>query len=201
LMSTSQTTVVWQACAMMRARTLSASARASASRSSLLGGGCAARADRERPGSVASALCSSAAAFGCGIGQRPRRASTIPRAWSKSVSEARQHSRWSDDDWGRSSAVTVQSVQLAGMSERLPSGSTTSNNSVPRRLMVPITGNERPSDGCRSRRIVTDLEMSRRQVVCDDFLRHHPARATAQIGGPPHRRPARAMPPRKRGCG
>jgi hypothetical protein len=31
---------------------------------------------------------------------------------------------------------------------------------VPRRLMADITANERPSNGCRSRRIVTDREMS-----------------------------------------
>jgi hypothetical protein len=122
------------------------------------------------------------------------RASTIPRAWSKSVSEARQQSRWSDDDWGRSSAVTVQSVQLAGMSERLPSGSTTSNNSMPRRLMVPITGNERPSNGCRSRRIVTDLEMSRRQVVCDDFLRHDQPELADPFPGTADRRQAHHPP-------
>jgi hypothetical protein len=35
---------------------------------------------RENPWSVASQLSSSAAGFGCGIRQRPRRASTIPRA-------------------------------------------------------------------------------------------------------------------------
>jgi hypothetical protein len=64
-----------------------------------------------------------------------------------------------------------QLVQLAGMSERLPSGSTTSNSKMPRRFIAPITCNERPSNGCRSRRIVTKLDMSRRWVVCDGFLR------------------------------
>src|SRR5580700_12151124 len=59
------------------------------------------------------------------------------------------------------------------MSARLPSGSTTSNDSVPRRLMADITANERPSNGCRSRRIVTDREMSWRWVVCGNFLRQH----------------------------
>src|SRR6202795_4248916 len=44
------------------------------------------------------------------------------------------------------------------MSERLPSGSTTSNSRTPRRFMAPITCNERPSNGCRSRRIVTKLD-------------------------------------------
>jgi hypothetical protein len=123
------------------------------------------------------------------------RASTIPRAWSKSVSEARQHSRWSDDDWGRSSAVTVQSVQLAGMSERLPSGSTTSNNSVLRRLTADITANKRPSNGCRSRRIVTDLEEVRPRLsgeatlvrFADDFVMtfetHHDAQRVLEVLG------------------
>jgi hypothetical protein len=97
------------------------------------------------------------------------RASAIPRAWSKSASEARQASRGSDRDGGGPPAAG-QSVQPAGMRERLPSGSTTSSNKVPRRLMVPITGNERPSNACRSRKIVTELEMSRRWVVCDGFL-------------------------------
>jgi hypothetical protein len=68
------------------------------------------------------------------------------------------------------SVVVGQSVQLAGMRERLPSGNTTSSSNTPRRLIVDITGSERPSNGCRSRRIVTDLEMSWRWVVCDGFL-------------------------------
>src|SRR4029077_17809084 len=65
------------------------------------------------------------------------------------------------------------------MSERLPSGSTASNSRTPRRFRAPITCNERPSNGCRSRRIVTKLDMSRRGVVCEGFLREHsPCRAT-----------------------
>src|SRR6266853_5298061 len=80
-----------------------------------------------------------------------------------------------DDHWSVTS-VAFQSVQLAGISERLPSGSTTSNSRAPRRFMVPISGNERPSNGCRSRSIITELEMSRRWVVCSGFLRLDPAR-------------------------
>src|SRR6202035_2172052 len=68
------------------------------------------------------------------------------------------------------------------MSERLPSGSTTSNSRTPRRFMAPITCNERPSNGCRSRRIVTKLDMSRRWVVCDGFLRQYRLGAVA-LGG------------------
>src|ERR1700693_2430819 len=69
------------------------------------------------------------------------------------------------------------------MSERLPSGSTTSNSRTPRRFMAPITCNERPSNGCRSRRIVTKLDMSRRWVVCDGFLRQYRL-GTVTPGGP-----------------
>src|SRR5215470_11693874 len=36
--------------------------------------------------------------------------------------------------------------------------------------MVLITCNERPSNGCRSRRIVTEFGMSRWWVVCSFFL-------------------------------
>src|SRR4029077_15384498 len=68
------------------------------------------------------------------------------------------------------------------MSERLPSGSTTSNSRTPRRFLAPITCNERPSNGCRSRRIVTKLDMSRRWVVCDGFLRQYRLGAVAPCG-------------------
>src|ERR1700730_4560439 len=131
---------------------------------------------RERPGSFAGQLSSLAAGSRCGIKQRLRRASTITLAWSKSASEARQLARCSQRDADSSLAAPAapQSVQLAGMSERLPSGSTTSNSKMPRRFMAPITCNERPSNGWRSRRIVTKLDMSRRWVVCDGFLRKHP---------------------------
>src|SRR3984893_2213860 len=130
---------------------------------------------RERPGSVAWQLSSLAAGSRCGIKQRLRRASTITLAWSKSASEARQGARCSQRDADSSCATPAASqlVQLAGMSERLPSGSTTSNSRTPRRFMAPITCNERPSNGCRSRRIITKLDMSRRWVVCDGFLRCH----------------------------
>ena len=123
------------------------------------------------PGSIARWLSSSAAGS-CRIMERPRRASTITRRWSKSVSGARQGSRrcgLGGEGW---SFVVFQSVQLAGISERLPSGSATSNSGVPRRFRVPISRNERPSKGCRSRSIVTEPERSRRWVVCDVFLQH-----------------------------
>src|SRR6516165_5722713 len=109
---------------------------------------------RETPGSVAWQLSSSAAGAACRIRQRPRTASTSARARSKSATGARQGSRWAAPESNGSSAAACQSPQFAGMSERLPSGSTTSSSRVPRRLMVRITGNERPSNGCRSRTIV-----------------------------------------------
>ena len=132
------------------------------------------------PGSIARWLSSSAAGS-CRIMERPRRASTITRRWSKSVSGARQGSRrcgLGGEGW---SFVVFQSVQLAGISERLPSGSATSNSGVPRRFRVPISRNERPSKGCRSRSIVTEPERSRRWVVCDVFLLHiHRCRCSAR---------------------
>src|SRR5580704_5991955 len=72
------------------------------------------------------------------------------------------------------------------MSDRLPSGRTTSNNIVPRRLLADITTNERPSNGCRSRRIVTERAMSWRWVVCSNFLRFDSARRTSKVGGSSH---------------
>ena len=61
--------------------------------------------------------------------------------WSK------QALRCSVPEFDRSSVTSTafQSVQLAGMSDRLPSGSTASNSRTPRRFTVPITGNARPS--------------------------------------------------------
>jgi len=85
----------------------------------------------------------------------------MARAWSKSTSGARQASRRPSVDGVPAIPTASQLVQLAGMSERLPSGSTISNSILPRRFMALITCNERPSNGCRSRRIVTKFDMSR----------------------------------------
>ena len=126
----------------------------------------------ETSGSVAWQLSSLAADAGCGIRKRPRRASTRFRARSKFVNDARQGSRLVTPDANLSSTSDAsQFVQLAGMSDRLPSGSTMSSSRAPPRLIVLITGNARPSNGCRSRIIVADRKMSWRWVVCDDFLR------------------------------
>src|SRR6516165_1767590 len=84
-----------------------------------------------------------------------------------------------------------QSVQVVGISERLPFGSTTSTYRVPPRLMVSMTCNEQPSNGCRSRKIVTDFENSWWWVVCDIFLRQSRARLDPPVRGTPHRRSTR----------
>ena len=102
---------------------------------------------------------------GSGPGERRR-----SPAHEANRSMARQRSPCPDRDVEGSSTACVvafQSVQPAGTSERLPSGSTTSSSRVPRRLTVPISCNERPSNGCRSRWIVTEPERLRRWVVCD----------------------------------
>src|SRR6516225_1004960 len=105
------------------------------------------------------------------------------RRRSKSVNGASLRSPGPDPDVEGSSTACVafQSVQLAGTSERLPAGSTTSSSRVPRRLTVLISCNERPSNGCRSRWIVTEPERLRRWVVCDAFLRHGPSPAAYQM--------------------
>jgi len=126
---------------------------------------------RERPGSAASQLSSSAA--GCGIRQRPMRASAILRAWSKSASDARQESRRSDRDCGGF---------LGGRCPVCPTGGNERAAAVRKhhqqqQCAAALEGRHNrqrpPSNGCRSRRIVTALEMSRRWVVCGNFLRQH----------------------------
>jgi hypothetical protein len=55
----------------------------------------------------------------------------------------------------------LQSVQLAGMSDRLPSGKTTRAKTTPRRRMLLITASDWPSKAWRSRVMVTEFGMSR----------------------------------------
>src|SRR5215510_14286239 len=74
---------------------------------------------RETPGSVAWHPSSSAADVACGIGQRLRRASTRTRARSKSASGAMHNSPRAAVESGAPSVPVFQSVQLAGMRERL----------------------------------------------------------------------------------
>jgi hypothetical protein len=68
-------------------------------------------------------------------------------------------------------AAAGQSVQRAGMSDRLPSGSTASRNSMPRRFRRLMTVRRQPSNACRSRVMVMDVGRSSEWVVCGCFLR------------------------------
>jgi hypothetical protein len=68
-------------------------------------------------------------------------------------------------------AAAVQSVQRAGMSDRLPSGSTAIRYSMPRRFRRPMTVRRQPSNACRSRVIVMNVGRSSEWVVCGCFLR------------------------------
>ena len=60
------------------------------------------------------------------------------RAWRKSTSLARLCSRpFSVAAAGFAMGIAAKSVHPAGISERLPSGSTTSSNATPRRCTAP----------------------------------------------------------------
>jgi hypothetical protein len=99
------------------------------------------------------------------------------RAWRKSTSLARLCSRpFSVAAAGFAMGIAAKSVHPAGISERLPSGSTTSSNGTPRRCTTPSACRTRPSKGCRSRRIFTEHGKSRRWVVCGGVLREHSPR-------------------------
>ena len=67
--------------------------------------------------------------------------------------------------------LTNPSVQADGMSDRLPSGSTTNNNGTPRRVSPLITARRHPSNGCRLRVITTEVGRSWEWVVCGVFVR------------------------------
>ena len=154
----------------------------------------AARAAREAPVSVARQLSSVVAGLGRGLGTRLRRASRMVRAWRKSTSLARLCSRpFSVAAAGSATGIAAKSVHPAGISERLPSGSTTSSNATPRRCVAPSACRTRPSKGCRSRRIVTGRGKSRRWVVCGGVLREHSAFRPSQVGGAPPGSKLKAM--------
>jgi hypothetical protein len=77
-------------------------------------------------------------------------------SWSKSPSLPRE------DAWLISSSLSEalasasrQSVQEAGMSDRLPFGRIASTCNTPRRLMLLITASVCPSSACRLRITVT----------------------------------------------
>jgi hypothetical protein len=67
-------------------------------------------------------------------------------------------------------ASVFQSVQAAGMSERVPFGNMTRTRRTPRRRILVIAASDRPSNGCRLRVITTDFGRSWRWVVCRVFL-------------------------------
>ena len=78
---------------------------------------------------------------------------TLP-SWSKSPSLPRE------DVWSISSSLSDalasrQSVQAAGMSDRLPFGRMTSTSNTPPRLMLLITASVWPSNAWRLRMTVT----------------------------------------------
>ena len=99
------------------------------------------------------------------------------RAWRKSTSLARLCSRsFSVAAAGFAMGIAAKSVHPAGISERQPSGSTTSSNATPRRRTAPSACRTQPSKGCRSRRIFSEHGKSRRWVVCGGVLREHSTR-------------------------
>ena len=81
-----------------------------------------------------------------------------------------------------------QSVQAAGIRDRLPSGSTASNNGTPRRFRPLMTARRHPSKGCRLRMMTTEVGRSWEWVVCGAFVQLNSARAVDAKSEPPHRR-------------
>src|SRR6516164_171456 len=88
----------------------------------------------------------------------------------------------------------IQSVQAAGMSERVPFGKITSTTRTPRRRMLVITASDRPSNGCRLRVITTDFGRSWGWVVCRAFLRCHVPRLDHPLPRAPYRGQAHPAP-------
>jgi hypothetical protein len=68
-------------------------------------------------------------------------------------------------------AIPAASVQARGIRDRLPSGSTTSNNGTPRRVRPLMTARAYPSKGCRLRVTTTEAGRSWEWVVCRVFVR------------------------------
>ena len=84
------------------------------------------------------------------------------RRWSKSPSLPRSWAPSLASPAGvRLACSVLQSVQLAGMSDRLPSGKTTRTRRTPRRRMLVITASDWPSKAWRSRVMVTESGISR----------------------------------------
>ena len=99
------------------------------------------------------------------------RASMTARALIKSPTEQRSSPSWTSQG-ASPPQLTNPSVQADGMSDRLPSGSTTNNNGTPRRVSPLITARRHPSKGCRLRVITTEVGRSWEWVVCGVFVRH-----------------------------
>ena len=76
------------------------------------------------------------------------------RSWSKSPSLPREDVR-SISSLLSDASASPQSVQAAGMSDRLTFGRMTSTSSTPRRLMLPIAASVQPSNAWRLRVTVT----------------------------------------------
>ena len=85
-----------------------------------------------------------------------------------------------------------QSVQAAGMRDRLPSGSTASNNGTPRRFRPLMMARRHPSKGCRLRMMTTEVGRSWEWVVCGVFVRGYSSCRAFEVGITPDRRSARA---------
>ena len=85
-----------------------------------------------------------------------------------------------------------QSVQAAGIRDRLPSGSTASNNGTPPRFRPLMTARRHPSKGCRLRMMTTEVGRSWEWVVCGVFVREHSPCRAFEVGIAPDRRSARA---------
>ena len=85
----------------------------------------------------------------------------ILRRWSKSPSLPRSWAPPASSAGVRLACSAFQSVQSAGISERLPSGKTTRTSRTPRRRMLLITASDWPSKAWRSRVMVSESGISR----------------------------------------
>jgi len=71
---------------------------------------------------------------------------------------------------GSSPLARRRSVQMAGIRDRVPSGSTSTSWSAPRRCVHAITRSSCPASGCPCRAILTAAGKPWRWVVCRVFL-------------------------------
>ena len=106
------------------------------------------------------------AACPCSAGSRCDRPVTSSHTCSRSVSDPSVATTPSPTAPDGSA-----SVQAAGISDLLPSGSTSSNSTAPCRRIPPNTGNDLPCSGWRGRVILTADGRSSRPVVRRGFVR------------------------------